>query len=447
VKISEIMSTLRSLGAAPRKSLGQNFLHDKNTASWIVEQLDLRTGEHVLEIGPGLGALTTPLLEAGVSATLIEKDKMLSEFLRNRYPSAHVRVEMADALEHDPREFFPERPVKLLGALPYYISTPLLFHYTAAPCPFSRVVLVLQKEVADRLTAVPGTKAYGSLSLMIQSRWETRRLRVLSRSVFLPAPQVDSAVVLLTPSSPAARAAVDWGLFQLLVRTGFSERRKQLGNLLARVVDPAGLREGLQRVGANWASRAEALSLEQWIRLTQLLSASSVEVDNPEEKLAVVNLADQVIGAGSRLEVHEHKLLHRAVHVFVLNSRGELLLQHRSVRKRQHPDLWDSSASGHVDQGEEYEMCARRELQEELGCNAADLRRIDKVEASEHTGYEFIWLYQTVADGPFAYHAGEIQEIGFFSVTVLDRWINRVPGDFAPGFLECYSRWRGLETP
>ncbi len=443
MKISEIMSTLERLGASPRKSLGQNFLHDKNIADWIVAQLDLRSGEHVVEIGPGLGALSVRVLESGLSATLLEKDKLFAAYLQERLPVAQVKIVSGDALEYDPREFFANRPAKLLGALPYYISTPLIFHYTAEPCPFSCIVLVLQREVAERLVAQPGTKAYGSLSLVIQARWEVRLLRVLPRSIFLPAPQVDSAAILLTPRPPGSVPATDWPFFRLLVKTGFSERRKQLTNLLDRVVENHGaVPEALTKAGAEWNARAEELSLFQWIEFTNLLRPQPSGTEESDEQLDVVDAADRVIERSARKTVHEQAMRHRAAHVFVFNGHGELLLQHRSVRKSQYPGRWDSSASGHVESGEDYLHCAVRELKEELGLTLVEPRLLAKLPASERTGHEFIWLFEIWSDAPLTYNPLEIQEVGFFPLSIIDRWIARTPGDFAPGFLEAYRKAR-----
>ena len=147
------MSALDSLGAAPRKSLGQNFLHDKNLASWIVEKLEIESGDHVVEIGPGLGALTEEIMRRGVSATLLEKDRAFAKYLREKFDRPDVEVIEGDALEYDTRVEFLYRPAKLIGNLPYYLSSALLFHFTAEPCPFEHMVFTVQKEMADRLSA------------------------------------------------------------------------------------------------------------------------------------------------------------------------------------------------------------------------------------------------------------------------------------------------------
>ena len=192
------MSTLEALGASPRKSFGQNFLHDENLARWIVDRLELLPGDHVIEIGPGLGALTGQIVRRGVSATLLEKDRLFAGFLRQKFSGSGIELIEGDAIRYDARNAFLLRPVKVLGNLPYYMSSQLIFHFCAEPSPFDRMVFTVQKEMADRLAAGPGSKDYGSISIIIQSRWRVEKLRVLPPSVFMPRPQVDSVVILLT---------------------------------------------------------------------------------------------------------------------------------------------------------------------------------------------------------------------------------------------------------
>jgi 16S rRNA (adenine1518-N6/adenine1519-N6)-dimethyltransferase len=443
MRISEIMSTLDRLGAAPRKSLGQNFLHDQNLARWIVRQLDSQPGDRVVEIGPGLGALSCILASSGLSATLLEKDALFAKYLRGQFCSDQIEVIAGDALDYDIRVLFPEQPVKLLGALPYYLSTPLIFHFTAQPCPFDRIVLTLQRELADRLVAKPGTKPYGSLTLIIQSRWIVERLRLLSSSVFIPQPQVDSAVVRITPRNHGSLPIFDRPTFQRFVKIGFSQRRKRLTNLLGQVVDPEKVIEALVTTGISTDIRAEALSLEQWIALVNKLCPTPENAAVSQESLDIVNEHDEVVGQAPRGVIHREKCLHRAVHILVFNEKNELLLQHRSVHKDQYPGCWDSSASGHVESGETYQRCAIRELKEELDLSG-EPKLIRQIPASAATGFEFISLYQIRSNEPVHYHPGEIEEVGFFPLPLVDTWLGKRPQDFAPGFREAYRAFRAI---
>ena len=435
---SEIRSTLERLGAAPLKALGQNFLHDQNLAQWIVRRLELAPGEHVVEIGPGLGALTTYLKRPGVSVTLLEKDAAYVSYLRENFAPPDFAVIAGDALDCDPRQFFAHRPVKLLGMLPYYVSSALLLHFTREPCPFSKVLVTVQKEVADRLTGAPGSKAYGSLSVALQRRWRIAKLRTLPASVFLPRPRVDSSVVAMVPKSGSELPAVDSERFEAVVRLGFRARRKQLRKVLAAEYPVERLEAAWAQIGLADDLRAEMLSVQDWTDLTNALAGERVEGNNTAtELLQVVDGEDNPVGGLDRGTVHSEARLHRAVHVLLTNREGELLLQRRSVAKDRYPGRWDSSAAGHVDVGEDYERCAYREVVEELGFRVP-LEFVGKLPASEMTGYEFIAVFSGRADQNPSPNPLEIDAFGTFPLGVVDVWIERCPEDFAPGFLSCY---------
>jgi 16S rRNA (adenine1518-N6/adenine1519-N6)-dimethyltransferase len=442
MKITEIMSTLEELEAAPRKSLGQNFLHDSNLASWIVEKLDLKASDHVIEIGPGLGALTVELERRGVSATLLEKDRAFAKFLSNRFENGRIDVIEGDALDYDTRLEFLRQPVKVIGNLPYYLSSALLFHFIADPCPFERMVFTVQKEMADRLCATSGNRDYGSLSLMVQSRWRLSRLKTLSPSVFLPQPRVDSAVILLERRKPGELETFDSGKFAEVVKAGFSERRKQVKKLLAPTASLKVVENLLADLHLSGTVRAEAISLEQWIKIANALTPKKVNGTDLNELIQVVDEGNQPLAPKDRATVHREKLFHRSVHLFIRNRRGELLLQRRSHRKDRFPGHWDSGAAGHVDAGESYEEAAARELVEELGINIP-LSRLGTVPASSRTGYEFVEIYGGDYEGLLSINESEIESVGWFEIPMIDQWIARRPTDFADGFLESYRAMQG----
>lgn len=161
-----------------------------------------------------------------------------------------------------------------------------------------------------------------------------------------------------------------------------------------------------------------------------------------DEIFDVVNEKDEVIGQLPRREVHRRGLKHRAVHILIFNSRGELFLQKRSMKKDNHPGVWDSSASGHLDTGEEYDTCALREVHEELGVHLpCSPTRALRVHACEETGQEFVWVYRCQHEGPFILHPEEIETGAWFSSNEIQRWILEKPQDFAPAFI-CI--WRQL---
>ena len=442
MKLSEIDATLREIRVSPVKTLGQNFLHDRNLASWIVQKAELSADDYVVEIGPGLGALTEFILASGARVLAIEKDQRLAEFLRRRFAEARLEIIHGDALDFDLRPLFAERRVKLLGNLPYYVASQLLLKFTKYPSPISLWLFMLQKEMARRISAAPGTSDYGALSLTVQLHYRVEFLRTVPASVFLPQPDVDSAFVRITPRAPDELPPCDGESFLRLVRQGFSQRRKQLRNLLKEEV-PAWA-ETAEALGFDARARAEELSLEQWIALSNRARSESAPQTNTaaDERFLVVDQNDRALGDASRQEVHGNNLRHRAVHLFVFNREGQLFLQKRSAWKDRHPLLWDSSAAGHVEAGEDYDQTAARELEEELGVKA-ELTRVAKLPCSERTGWEFIWLYRGEHDGPFTLARTEIEHGEFFPVEIVERWVNARPDDFAPGFLDCWAAYQG----
>lgn len=441
MKLSEIDAILREIRVAPVKTLGQNFLHDRNLARWIVEKAQLSPDDYVVEIGPGLGALTELILESGARVLAIEKDKRLAEFLRKRFLDGGLEIIHGDALEFDVRRLFAEPQVKLLGNLPYYIASQLLLKFTKYPSPISLWLLMLQKEMARRISAIPRTRDYGALTLTLQLRYRIEYLRTVPASVFLPEPDVDSAFVRIAPNPTKDLPPHDPETFSRVVRAGFSQRRKQLRNLLRKEI--ADWDEAAAALGFDPRARAEELSLAQWIAVSNRANsrAEPGELAGPSELFQVVDENDRAVGEAPRSEVHGNNLRHRAVHLFVFNSEGELFLQKRSAWKDRHPLLWDSSAAGHVDAGEDYDETAVRELVEELGVEA-QLTRVAKVPCSEETGWEFIWLYRGQHEGPFHLARSEIEHGEFFPVDLIDRWVKARPQEFAPGFLKCWKTFR-----
>ncbi|MGH7936574.1 MAG: NUDIX domain-containing protein, partial [Chthoniobacterales bacterium] len=195
-----------------------------------------------------------------------------------------------------------------------------------------------------------------------------------------------------------------------LVRHGFSQRRKQVGKLLKDFLPDWSA--AAEKIGAPLRARAEEISLEQWIGLANLVHppGASAAGNDPAEPFAVVDENDRVIGAESRAKVHGNNLRHRAVHLFIFNRGGELLLQKRSRWKDRHPRLWDSSAAGHVSAGEGYDETAERELREELGISTG-LTPLVKIPASAKTGEEFIRLYRGEYEGPLHPARAEIAAV------------------------------------
>ena len=431
--LSEIHRALGECETTPTRSLGQNFLHDQNLARWIVGCLEIQPGDHVIEIGPGLGALTEFLARPDIRLTLIEKDGRLARHLGEKFRGPTTVVMHADALDYDLRQAWGKGPVKVVGNLPYYVSTPLIAKFTSALSSASRLVLTLQLELAQRLNAVPRTKEYGAMTVCVNRRWKASYLRKLPASVFFPAPKVDSAVIALDRRPADAVRPLDEALFDSLVRRGFSERRKQLRNLVPELKSQWAVAAAALEVPET--VRAEELSLAQWETLTDIARPSAAQSGG--ELFDVVDESDRVLRAEPRDIVHVNNLLHRAVHMWIFNAQGDLLLQKRSIWKDRNPGRWDSSAAGHVDSGETYPEAARRELREELGIDPPRLERIGRLTPCKQTGWEFIEVFRGVHDGPFVAAALEVETVAFFPMKDVLGWAAGSPQDFSPVFLLC----------
>ena len=429
---TEIQHALTLLGTRPVRSLGQNFLHDMNLARWIVGQLRAQAGDHVVEIGPGLGALTELLVREDILLTLIEKDQRMVEWLGERFASSRVELFHIDALDFDLRSLYGSGTVKIIGNLPYYAATALIAKYTSALSPASMLVLTLQWEVAERLLGRPGTKECGAMTICTSRRWKMRLGRKLPPSVFHPKPQVSSAVVIFERKPMADIAPCDEVLFEALVRRGFAERRKQLRNLLPEHKEfwP----KLCAALGVKETVRAEELSLAQWERLCRLVRP--IEAQHRGEMFCIVDVHDRVIGAESRDYVHVNNLRHRAIHVLIFNLKGEIFLQRRSIWKDRHPGRWDSSTSGHVAPGESYEQAAHRELREEIGIDC-QLESIGKLPCSAATGWEFITVFRGRHEGPFSLAPLEIETGAFFTIDQVCGWLRRNPEEFSPVLAMC----------
>ena len=262
---TEIKQRLVQLGVMPNKQLGQNFLVDPNMARWIVSQLDLQPEDAVVEVGPGLGSLTEHLVGHCRRVILIEFDRKLAAGLRERFGNeAGVEIHHADGAKFDGRQLFKHGPVKFLGNLPYSAGGAIMKNLLSRPHPYSRAVLMLQKEVIERLAAKPGSKDYGVLTLRTQVNWEVDIQRTVPPEAFHPRPRIDSSVAVLTPRTD--RTAFDHRLFDELVRRGFSQRRKQLKKQLPEQLD---WEKATGDLGVPVTARAEELTLEQWIELTR----------------------------------------------------------------------------------------------------------------------------------------------------------------------------------
>jgi len=437
MNLTEIRNALKELDARPRQVLGQNFLHDNNLARKEVEAAGLQPSDTVVEIGPGLGSLTELLVGKTARLILLEKDQLMVRWLKGRFGSfAGVEVQHLDALDFDLRQLWGGGRVIIIGNLPYYVSTPLIAHFSGALSPADRLVFLLQREVGDRMAAKPGSSDYGGMSVRLQRRWHVEHVHKVPPQAFYPAPSVGSSIVRLTRRDGNDLQPLDEACFEEFVRAGFAARRKQLRTQLPELKPQ--WPHLTQQLGIEENVRAENLSLDQWENLTKLVAPLSAQKD--EELFDEVDERDFVIGPKTRGEIHVNNLRHRAVHMLIFNQLGELYLQLRSPWKDLNPSVWDSSAAGHVDSGEDYAFAAGREVEEELGVSV-DLQEIGKLDASPETSWEFVKVFRGQSEGPFTLARLEVETGAFFSLDKIGNWLKNRPQDFSPLFRLIFPRF------
>jgi len=252
----------------PRKRFGQNFLHDQHVIDRIIASIDPRPTDLLLEIGPGRAALTEPLLASGAELHVLEIDRDLVAKLQKRFAHAdNMTIHSHDALQVDFSEITGNRPFRLIGNLPYNISTPLIFHLLRWHQLVIDMHFMLQKEVVDRMASGPGSKAYGRLSVMTQFRCDITPLFDVQPESFTPTPAVCSSVVRLQPLHvPPVESGSDKSL-ERVVAAAFSQRRKTLRNSLRSLLSA----EQILAVGIDPRLRAEQLSLSQFAALARAL--------------------------------------------------------------------------------------------------------------------------------------------------------------------------------
>jgi len=258
-----------------RKRFGQNFLTDPMVVRKIVDSIAPQTGELLIEIGPGQSALTAPLVETGVELHLVEIDRDLAERLAAQFhnnPAVHLHV--GDALQMDFAAISGKRPFRLLGNLPYNISTPLLFHVLQWSDLIIDMHFMLQQEVVNRMEASPGSKAWGRLSIMCQYHCEVVQLFTVPPESFSPAPRVQSAIVRLIPHREPPVRISSMEVFDRLVRQAFSMRRKTLRNSLRDLLDVSRIEDA----GIDPGLRADALSLKQFAALSEMVEHCDSEI-------------------------------------------------------------------------------------------------------------------------------------------------------------------------
>lgn len=269
---TEIRRLLREHGLAPRRAAGQNFVVDPNTVRRIVAAAGIAPDDVVLEIGPGLGSLTLALAEVAAEVVAVEIDAGLVDVLRSVVVDHdNVEVVHADALRCDLGAVLRDREARLVANLPYNVATPLVFHTLACPKVRDAFVMV-QREVGERWAARPGDRLHAGVSLKLQLLADVEVALTIPRSVFHPAPNVDSVMVRLTRRTDAPRPA-EYARLARLIEAAFGQRRKTLRNTLAGVADPDVVAAAAQEAGVDLGARAETLSTGDVRRLEAALRA------------------------------------------------------------------------------------------------------------------------------------------------------------------------------
>lgn len=272
---------IQKYGFSFKKSLGQNFLVDQNILGKIVGAAGLDESKGALEIGPGIGALTEKLGEEAGKVIAVEIDQRLLPILNDVLePYPHIKVIHGDVLRLDLRELFAREfadrsGVSVVANLPYYVTTPILMKLLEERLPLENIVVMIQKEVAERMAASPGGKEYGSLSIAVQYFSEPELVCIVPHTVFIPQPNVDSAVIRLKVRERPPVEVADEAFFFMIVQASFSQRRKTISNNLKSRFFPkedrAKLEELLQAAGIDPSRRAETLSIGEFARLASVL--------------------------------------------------------------------------------------------------------------------------------------------------------------------------------
>jgi 16S rRNA (adenine1518-N6/adenine1519-N6)-dimethyltransferase len=252
----------------PRKRFSQNFLVDRHYIGRIVEAIGPRREDRVVEIGPGRGALTRPLLERVDHLTVVEIDRDLAAALQIEFPPERLEVIVADALTVD-LGALGER-LRVVGNLPYHISSPLLFHCARHVRQIADLHFMLQEEVVDRMAAAPDTAEYGRLSVSLQANFAVDKLFRVPAGAFFPVPAVESAVVRLVPLGEGRPFIRDQGVFEAVVAAGFGQRRKTLRNALQRHIGA----DALQQLGIDPGVRAETLPVAAFAAIANAVAAA-----------------------------------------------------------------------------------------------------------------------------------------------------------------------------
>ncbi len=278
------MSNNTHLGHQAKKRFGQNFLHNDSVISDIVDAINPEPGENLVEIGPGLGALTEPVIERAGDISVVELDRDLAHRLRHHpFLAPHLTIHEMDALKFDFASLATEdKPLRVFGNLPYNISTPLIFHLLTFKDKIKDMHFMLQKEVVERMAAGENSKTFGRLSIMTQYQCQVIPVMEIGPEAFTPPPKVDSAIVRLIPHKEIKNPVKDIKFLNQVCLTAFNQRRKTIRNSFKKIATV----EELEQLGINPTLRPENLNIDQFIAVANFLADKSLNENLTQEHQA-----------------------------------------------------------------------------------------------------------------------------------------------------------------
>ena len=271
---TQLLALQKTLGIAPSKKMGQNFLIDDQFSQWIIKKADIREGENILEVGPGFGALTSHIVKTGANFAAIEFDRKIAEYLRNSYINTSLRLIEGDACKVDVESVFGAgKPFRVVSNLPYSCGSVFIANMLMLACPPTEMLVMLQKEVAERFSAAPGTDAYGSFTVRLQAMYEPEILRIVPPEVFCPPPDVDSAILRLKLRQDRLPQDV-MKVLNNLVKASFAHRRKKMYKQAAAFFDQQKILDAMAFAGVDKDIRAEKVTLEEFKKMAYFLKES-----------------------------------------------------------------------------------------------------------------------------------------------------------------------------
>ena len=269
---SQLLALQKTLGVAPSKKMGQNFLIDDQFSQWIIKKADIRKGENILEVGPGFGALTSHIVKTGANFAAIEFDRKIAQWLRKSFVNTSLKLIEGDACKVDVEAIFGSgEPFRVISNLPYSCGSVFIANMLLLDTPPSEMLVMLQKEVAERFSAAPGTDAYGSFTVRLQAMYEPEILRIVPPDVFCPPPDVDSAILRLKLKSDRLPPDV-MKILNNLVKASFAHRRKKMYKQAAAFFDQQKVLDAMDHAGVDKDIRAEKVTLEEFKKMAYFLA-------------------------------------------------------------------------------------------------------------------------------------------------------------------------------